>query len=148
MYSGLQHLAIQEKALAADKSHNFRGTVRVRLNQLQFSSSVRPLDQKIVHALKRDFRAEGCLQHQKCCSIPALITESDFSAILEHLRLTPEALKIAEPQPEIPSAVQLECLHGQHRISAARDFLPLSEHWWLVDLYINSQLSKFCFYFV
>ncbi|KAL5331286.1 hypothetical protein ACEPPN_000816 [Leptodophora sp. 'Broadleaf-Isolate-01'] len=40
------------------------------------------------------------------------------------------------PMLKFPTSCQLECLHGRHRIEAAREFLLPTDRWWVVDLYL------------
>ena len=58
---GLKLLVSLEKAFADSKALYFRGTLYVRLLQLNFPDPIRTIDEKLVVSLKRDFKAEGCL---------------------------------------------------------------------------------------
>jgi hypothetical protein len=132
-------LASLEKEFAEKKALHFRGTARVRTTQLQFLDPFRPIDQKIIDALIRDFGAEGCLQHNKDCSVPAIVTDHEYQQVLSHISLNTEEFKTKSTlQPtlyEIPIHLKLNCLHGQHRIVAANSYLPSGDRWWLVDLF-------------
>ncbi|KAM3074504.1 hypothetical protein ACMFMF_006511 [Clarireedia jacksonii] len=136
---GLRLLASLEKDLAEKKALHFRGTAKVRTTQLKFLDPIRPVDQKIVDSLIRDFGAEGCLQHEKDCSVPAIVADIDYQQILSHLSLNEEDFKtksILQPTSyNIPLHINLNCLHGQHRILAANSYLPSGDRWWLVDLF-------------
>ena len=56
---------------------------------------------------------------------------SEVSA--EHLLSNPDN---DPPALRLPARHQLTCLHGRHRIQAARETLPPTEAWWTVDLYL------------
>jgi hypothetical protein len=43
------------------------------------------------------------------------------------------------PELLFPQGFQLECLHGRHRIQAAREFLSPKDKWWTVDLYLSGK---------
>ena len=141
--SGLSLLAALEKQFAESKDRNFLGTARVRLSQLSFPDPIRPLDKKLILALERDFKAEGCLQHERECSIPAIIDDSGFAHILVRLNINAETFKATSAchpdRFEFPDNFQLHCLHGLHRTHAAKKYLPVKDRWWLVDLYSDSQ---------
>ena len=136
---GLALLASLEQRFAEDKTLHFKGTARVGLSQLQFLDPIRPIDVKIVKTLKRNFRAGGCLQHEAGFSIPAIIDDTSLSSALTKLHLSAESFKASSAiHPAgftLPSNLQLDCLHGQHRIRAATEFLPSGDRWWLVDIY-------------
>ncbi|KIM93529.1 hypothetical protein OIDMADRAFT_35637 [Oidiodendron maius Zn] len=140
---GLELLASLEQRFADSKIAHLRGTARVRLSQLQFMNPIRPVDLKIVNALKRDFKAEGCLQHEVDFSVPALIDEASLSSALAMLHISTETFKATSAlnpaEFELPGNLQLDCLHGQHRILAAAEFLPPGDRWWLVDIYGDGQ---------
>ena len=141
--SGVKRLAELEKTFAESKSRHLLGTARVRISQLEFQDPIRPLDQKIVTELLRDFKAEGCLQHEHDCSVPAIIDENGFFHILRHLEVDADHFKTTSTSQsahfKLPDDVQLQCLHGLHRIYAASKYLPIMESWWLVDLYSDSE---------
>ncbi|TGO32402.1 hypothetical protein BHYA_0321g00090 [Botrytis hyacinthi] len=136
---GLRLLASLEKEFAKNKASHYRGTARIRTSQLLFPDPLRPKDEKLVDTLKRDFRGEGCLQHERDCSVPAIISDDAYHQILTHLNITSEQLRQnSTTNPtlyEIPHSVTLNCLHGQHRILAASSYLPPGDRWWLVDLF-------------
>jgi hypothetical protein len=46
------------------------------------------------------------------------------------------------PKLEFPSGSRLECLHGQARVRAAIEVLPLGERRWTVDFYIVGMLQS------
>ena len=136
---GLELLASLERNFAESKILHLKGSLRVRLSQLQFLHPIRPIDPTIIKALRRDFKAEGCLQHEVDCSIPAIIDDASLKSALAMLNVSAETFKsISTGHPtkfELPSNLKLKCLHGQHRILAASEYLPAGDRWWLVDIY-------------
>lgn len=67
---GLELLASLEQQFAESKARNLKGKARVRLSQLSFPNPIRPFNRELVNALKRNFKAEGCLQGDSNFSIP------------------------------------------------------------------------------
>ncbi|KAK6609669.1 hypothetical protein H4I96_03600 [Botrytis cinerea] len=136
---GLRLLASLEKEFAKNKASHYKGTARVRTSQLLFPDPLRPRDEKLIESIKRDFRGEGCLQHERDCSVPAIITDDAYQQILMHFNITSDQLRQnSTTNPtfyEIPHGINLNCLHGQHRILAASSYLPPGDRWWLVDLF-------------
>jgi hypothetical protein len=47
------------------------------------------------------------------------------------------------PKLDFPQGFQLRCLHGLHRIQAAREFLFPPDRWWTVDLYTTGKSIAF-----
>jgi hypothetical protein len=137
--SGPEQLAKLEREFDQNLKANIRGTAYVRISQLSFPNSLRQIDPKIVDKLKRDFGKEGCLVHQQGCSIPAVLNEDEFRICLGKLGVGPESFKTNSPNSpprfELSVNAKLPCLHGQHRIRAAAEYLPPEERWWMVDLY-------------
>jgi hypothetical protein len=137
--SGLEQLAKLEREFDQNLKANIRGTAYVRISQLSFPNPLRQIDPKIVDKIKRDFGKEGCLVHQQGCSIPAVLNEDEFRICLENLGVSLESFKTNSPNSpprfELPINAKLPCLHGQHRIRAAAEYLPPEERWWMVDLY-------------
>jgi hypothetical protein len=138
-YSGPELLARLEREFAEDKIANFKGTARVRISQLLFPNPIRPLNKKIRVELKRKFGREGCLQNERDCTIPAVIDDSILHVVFEKLGVSAESFKansISNPTKfEIPGGLNVECLHGQHRVAAAAEYLPPEHRWWRVDIY-------------
>jgi hypothetical protein len=138
-FSGPEQLAKLEREFDQNLKANKRGTAYVRISQLSFPNPLRRIDRKIVDKLKRDFGKEGCLVHQQGCSIPAVLDEDEFRIGLEKLSASPESFKANSPNSpprfELSINAKLPCLHGQHRIHAAAEYLPPEDRWWMVDLY-------------
>lgn len=135
--SGPEILEVFERRISGEKVAKLRGTARVRFDHLTFPYPIRSEDENIIKQLKETFAAEGCLDEQH--GIPAIIDDSTFQAALDKTKVDIDSLRIAPgSQPlklEFPENIRLECLHGKHRILAARRYLPAKERWWTVDFY-------------
>jgi hypothetical protein len=136
------HASEQERKLAEDREENFRGTVCISLRRLRFEPEYsRDVDKKNVERLKRIFARQGCLRLSLTNHVPAIINERDLKAALQCSGRTLEDLlnsaQDAPPKLTLPPGYMLECLHGQHRILAARETLEPQEEWWAVDLYLS-----------
>lgn len=145
------HANEQERRLAEDREENFRGTARVNIRGLIFKPEYsRDVDRKNVERLKRIFKRQGCLRLSPSNHVPAIISERDLEVALQCSGKTLEnLLDSAQDTPvklELPPGYMLECLHGQHRILAARQILePAKEEWWTVDLYLSGVSSSFLY---
>ncbi|KAG9232708.1 hypothetical protein BJ875DRAFT_380121 [Amylocarpus encephaloides] len=129
----------KEHIIARDKLAKYKGTAKVLIAHLDFPYPLRQENRKIVKQLKRDFEGENCNKENPTNRIPAIINESTLQVGLQKLGTSTEAFKIAStknpPHLTLRSDIKLECLHGQYRILAAKEFLPPSEWWWILDLY-------------
>jgi hypothetical protein len=95
------------------------------------------VDKRIIEQLKRYFEGQGCMSQSN--RIPAIIDDSTLEAGLEGLAINAESFKAssttAPPKLHFGDNVKLECLHGQHRVLAAKEFLAPRKRWWAVDFY-------------
>jgi len=105
----------------------FLGNAQVQLQNVDFAPGVRDFDKANVDRLVNIFRLEGCQRDDPTHFVPGLIAR-------EHLG--PEWQQLLEPQRlSLPTSVVMRCLHGKHRILAAKEVLPPHEQWWNVALY-------------
>lgn len=137
--SGPEILAAIDERVARDTASNFVGTARIWIKHLKFPNPSRQIDRKIITQLKRDFDGEGCNPEKLSNRIPAIIPAPVFQTVLSILHTNAETFKIiSKDRPlhlSLGHDVILECLHGQHRVLAAREHLAPSRRWWIVDLY-------------
>lgn len=107
------------------------GFGRANLKQLRFVSGVRDVDEKNVARLRLIFKTEGCQREDSAHVIPALIAKAE----LDQTWLT------SNRPAEIPLSPDqtLLCLHGKHRVLAAKEVLPLRDQWWTLALYDDSK---------
>lgn len=132
-----------ERQVIQDKAANFRGTALIHMRHLDFANPIRPLSGSIVQRLKRNFGLAGCLQYEPEYRIPAIIDSDNLDSSLRASGTTREMFKATRSlgpiQLQFQDNVRLNCLHGQHRIVAAKEHLPPKDHWWVVDLYGNGE---------
>lgn len=133
-----------EAQLSAERRHKHYGCVRVALERLDFTrSSARPLDRSNVARLVSSFELGGCLRHDACYHVPAVMDDGllrrsvlDGGASMNDLRSHDPSVW---PRLALPVGVQVQCLHGQHRIAAARQYLLGQDRWWVIDVYSASK---------
>ena len=136
--SSAESLAAIEQRIASDKLAKFKGAARVSIQHLEFPHPTRPIDRKAIRQLIREFDGEGCIREEASHRIPVVIDNSILQAALERLSLTAETFRSKADHPpflKLGSGVKLECLHGQHRVLAAKEHLAASQLWWVVDIY-------------
>ena len=140
-----EYTQYNDSNLEKERRLKFRGTVRVRLEALTFQwNEPRELDAKNVDHLKSCFQKDGCYRLVPQNRVPAIIDEGGFttailtSGLSERDLLSQQAAGI--PELVLPDGFQLRCLHGKHRIQAARETLLPGDRWWTIDLYIAGRV--------
>ena len=136
--SGLESLAAIEQRILNDKLAKFKGAARVMIEHLEFPHPIRQIDKKTIRQLVRDFDGEGCIREEPSHRIPVIMDNSILRAALEKISLTAETFRASADHPpilELGGDVKVECLHGQHRVLAAKEHLPASQRWWVVEVY-------------
>lgn len=138
----------QDSALEAERRLRYQGSARISLDVLYFERS-RELDLNQVEFLKKCFRNEDCQRLPARNHVPAVISQQQLATAMRHSGVSTEQLLAGHlsgyPRLKFPTSFQLECLHGRHRIEAAREFLLPTESWWIVDLYppdLNTNLRS------
>ena len=131
----------QELRLEAERSVKYRGTARVRFEVLHFQwNEPRELSRKNVERLKEVFRTDKIRRLEPRNHIPAVVDQSDLDDAIQASEISAESL-LSNPDNDppvlrFPTRHHLTCLHGRHRIQAARETLPPTDAWWTVDLYL------------
>jgi hypothetical protein len=136
----------QELRLEAERFVKYRGTARVRLEVLHFQwNEPRELSQKNVERMKEIFRGDktayGNIRRLDPRNhIPAVVEQSVLDDAILASEVSAERL-LSNPDNNPPvlkfaAGYLLTCLHGRHRIEAAREVLPSTDAWWTVDLYL------------
>lgn len=133
----MQQALETELTLEKEKSIKYKGTARVKLEWLHFKE--KQLDIKIVQDLESRF-LKDCRRLNTQNHVPAIINEQQLDCALRISGIAAGVLPI-NAQHEFPElgfwpGYQLECLHGRHRIQAAKQALLPSDKWWTVDLYL------------
>ena len=129
----------EEVRLEAEKRLKFKGTARIRLEQLHFPwNDAKEINEKNVDQLKKIFQKHGCRKVEMRHRVPALI---DLDAAIAAAGISPRTLvspPSADAYPELvfPNDHPLDCLHGRHRIQAGKEFLSARDKWWTADLYL------------
>ncbi|KAH6712159.1 hypothetical protein BKA61DRAFT_577258 [Leptodontidium sp. MPI-SDFR-AT-0119] len=122
-------LAAINQRITSDKLAKFKGTARVSIRHLEFLHPTRQINRKAIRQLIRDFDGERYIREEPSHRIPVIIDNSMLQVALEKLSLTTETFRAKADYPpflELESGVKLECLHGQYRILAAKEYLAAS----------------------
>lgn len=133
----------EEVRLEVEKRLKFKGTARIRLDQLCFPwNDAKELNKKNVDRLKAIYQQHGCRRLEVQHHVPAIIDAGPLDAAVAAAGISPTTLvspPTADGYPELvfPNGYALECLHGRHRIHAGKEFLPARDKWWTVDLYLT-----------
>jgi hypothetical protein len=139
---------IIERRLLDDRRTQFRGTARVRFENLEFGRlSPREPNEKAVTYLEDKFKRQGIYRLEPKHRIPAVIDAQLLEATIEaspdlSLESLLENPKDEPPELSLPSNRKIECLQGLHRVEAGKRILPLNSWWWTVDLYVNDGISN------
>lgn len=120
----------KESTLEKEKSIKYKGTARIKLEWLYFEE--KQLDIKHVQDLQSRFQKD-CRRLDTRNHVPAIIDEQHLDYALRVFGISTGVLPI-NAQHEFPElsfwiGYQLECLHGRHRIQAAKQALLSSDKW-------------------
>jgi hypothetical protein len=131
----------EDLRLEKERRLKYQGTAQVRLEVLSFRwDQPRELDLKHVGHLVECFRKDTCRRLPARNHISAVIERAHLDAAVQASRISYADLLSKQPdgyaELVFPDGYQLHCLHGRHRIQAAREFLLPKDHWWTVDLYL------------
>lgn len=113
----------------------------LRLEVLYFQwNELRELSRKNVERLKEVFRTDNIRRLEPRNHIPAVVDQVDLDDAIQASEISAESL-LSNPDNDppvltFPARHRLTCLHGRHRIQAAREILPPTDAWWTVDLYL------------
>ena len=134
----------EELRLEAEKSAQYRGTARIRLQWLHFRwNEPGEPDRENVERLKKAFMKD-CRRLDARNHIPAIISQGDLDDAIRASGLSSGALlsnrNNGYPELVFPPGYRLEFLHGRHRILAAKEALHLFDKWWTVDLYLSGMV--------
>ena len=126
---------------------SYLGRVRISLSCLKASSKHRGISRANVDRLKRIFSHEGCLRTDGENFLPCVIDPETLRVALELSSLTSQKIRFCDeaclpPPLTLPANARLECLHGQHRLLAAKEYLDERDQWWIVNLYNEGELLR------
>lgn len=129
------------------------GIVRISIESLLFDTLLfdsevvpRQLDQNHVSHLVDVFTESnyGCDRTNDKNYIPAVISHGDLTTLLHNTHISERHLSLtladATFRPEIvTNHLLIPCLHGKHRIAAAKQFCHPNDLWWTIELFIKEQ---------
>ena len=134
----------KETRLEEDRKLSFYGSARVDLDALAFERSPEcQISQPNIQRLFSAFEKAGCLRLHPQYHVPAVITKEQLDGALTSAESPADALLSKDPEQwpllTFPDDYRVQCLHGRHRIEAAKRFLSISDRWWVVDFYTSGQ---------
>lgn len=136
-----------ERRIEVEKSSKFRGRAQVPLEFLYFSVRCpRDLDRSNVERLKAVYLREGVNRLKPENHVPAIISKADLKSAIKHSGTSLSDLlnRLQEnlPRLKFPPNFRLQCLHGKHRIQAAKESARLKgeEKWWTVTFYLEGMI--------
>ena len=113
------------------RCHAFRGSIKCPIGLLRYQSITvdpRQLDPENVARLLGIFKLEGCRRLEPQNHVPTLISQTVLNALLEKVSEGQPSLKPWDGTPLFVDAKHvLKCLHGRHRIEAAKKQLRWSQ---------------------
>lgn len=124
----------------------FVGFARINLDALDFSHEWakkyhRTKSAKLCNGLERIFGTGGCKSYESEHAVPAIIDMQVLhNALEENVQLPATVNSLAEVP--LLDLRYVECLHGLHRIEAAKVFLKGNDemYWWTVKFYSKGKL--------
>ncbi len=131
-----------EAEIASIEHRCFKGLARVKLSALKFDQQGhRELSANIVARLHKIFAIEGCLRLDNENFISAVITSDALRNAIAESNLESQSL-CQQDDGSIPflGLASVDCLHGLHRVAAARGYLDENDQWWTVRLYSDGTL--------
>jgi len=136
------HELDRDEALFEHTQRYYCGRAKIYLTHLRFEeqhvAGARTLDRENVKRLVEVFHKEGCHRLEPENYVPAIVSREILLTALEQCKVSyNDVLDSCRVPPllEIDSPLELLCLHGRHRIEAAREYLDVLEQWWVVDFY-------------
>lgn len=140
-------MASNEEARFIEQQTHFAGCAKVQFKHLTFDlNESQPtsltIDAKNVERLIQIFKLEGCLRLDLAHHIPAIINAQTLRESLYRSQVPDSGLAARQNPPALffSDNIHLLCLHGRHRIAAAKEILLPGNTWWTVDLYLDGQL--------
>jgi hypothetical protein len=110
-----------------DRNSYFRGTARVRFENLHFvyTHDRKVEDKKLIENLEDKFESEGCFPFEPKNRIPALVDQATLDSISNSIDQTAllDNRGGLPPELKVPSDISIECLDGRLRVQAAMKVL-------------------------
>jgi len=120
--------------LCTERNRAYKGRAKVQIRWLSFEDDLvlgtRPL--------MKIFELEGCFRREPEHYVPALIRPEALNAALTQANHDAGKLFAVTEEPvSLELSSPLICLHGRHRLEAAKQQLEAADKWWVVDLYLD-----------
>ena len=126
----------------------FHGFARIPLDEInlnlpEFIIKHRHENTKNVDRLINLFKSVGCHQAEPRHAISALISQDQLRLALDSLGLTelPKTPSLDVNTVPLLRPHLVYCLHGLHRVQAAKAFLEDPDRWWTVRLYSSGNFD-------
>ncbi len=127
-----------ESELAAERKKLYQGTFKIDLDQISPHPSCRKLNEKNVKRLCSIFHTETCRRLDIGNRVTAVVCRQHLETALRAAGHEERSESESSCYKTLQFAAgQVKCLHGQHRLRAAAKLLPVTDRWWLVDLYLD-----------
>lgn len=132
-----------ELQLSTERRLKYQGTAKISLDQIsRHPSATQQLNPRNIERLCEIFREDGCHRFDIQNHVTAVVSRRHLKRARRAARITADDLLTKPPEKTpvlcFPSG-QVHCLHGQHRLKAAKKTLAPSERWWTVDIYLNGE---------
>ena len=142
--------------IQVQKDTHFRGFARLSVDQLTFETehdgegvelhANEAVDQRKVADLLRSYLEDGCHRSDRMHSLPVVAHEEILGQKLasEGDQGTHSFSQLVHNAPllALPDDVRITCLDGRLRVVAARQFLPVDDRWWTVEVYDAGEHSS------
>jgi hypothetical protein len=145
---GAQYAALYHGTrIEQERQKCFYGSAKVDIGVLHFDrSSPREIDDRNFQRLLCSFELTGCFQFDPQHHLPAVIQESTFRTAVASAASSADAVLSRDPSQwptlSFSTGFELQCLRGKHRIEAAKQYLPGSTRWWVIDFYSEGKRSS------
>ena len=130
-----------ELQILAERCQKYQGTAKININRMISHPSVsQHINAKNVERLCEVFDKEGCRRLDIYNHVSAVVSRQHLHEALQAARVSTADLLTDQPSryPHLHfSTGSVKCLHGQHRLKAGAQYLPLVDQWWTVDLYLD-----------
>lgn len=130
-----------ELRVAQERRLKHQGTAKISLDQISLAPEY---DEKNVKRLYELFSRDDCDRLNIRNHVTAIVSEHHLQRACRAAQINSRELMTNQPgsYPHLQFATgQVHCLHGQHRLRAGQQFLPPSDQWWTVDLYLDGTVS-------
>lgn len=121
---------------AMDSSNTARyriGCAKVRIDGLKYDTA-RERSEESVRFLVEIYRTSGCQQFDRKHAVQVVVpSRQDYPAF--------PVSQTAEDAPTIGRHAEwcITCIHGKHRLEAAKEYLKMVDQLWLAEVYNDSQ---------